>query len=70
MAAGVPAITALRSVFLIAKMFVHLDLETGLEHLLGELTQQSIRADQIDPFRLGLCSELLRDRRIDLPRQL
>lgn len=48
----------------IAEMLIHLDLQAGLEDLLGEITQQASRADQIDAFRTGPGDDLLRDRLI------
>ena len=51
--------------FRVAQMFIHLDLQPGLEDLLGEITQQPSRADQIDPVGAGSCDELLRDRLIE-----
>jgi len=53
-----------------AKMFIHLDLQTGLEHLFGELAQQPVRANQIHTVSAGLIPQLLRNRRINLRRQL
>ena len=58
------------SMFLIAKMLIHLDLQTGLEHLFGELTQQPIRPNQINTISAGPIHQLLRNRRINLRRQL
>ena len=39
---------------LVAEVFFHLDLETGLEDLLGELAQQPAGANQVDAFVAGL----------------
>ena len=49
----------------VAEMLIHLDLQAGLEDLLGEITQQTSRADQIDPVGAGSRDELLRDRLIE-----
>lgn len=54
----------------ITEMFIHLDLQTSLEELLRELTQQPVRADQVDPAIAGLIHKLLSDRRVNLRRQL
>ena len=68
--ARVPAVTALRRVLRIAEVLFHLDLEPGLEDLLGELTQQPTRPDQVDTLVAGLGHEPLRDRRVHLRGQL
>ena len=39
---------------LIAEMLIHLDLETGLEDLLGEIGQQPVGADEV--LALSACS--------------
>jgi len=45
-------------VFLIAEVFLHLDLQAGLEDLLGQIAQQPARADEIDPMSVlaWVCS--------------
>jgi len=49
-------------------MIFHLDLEPGLENLLGQLTQQAVRANQVDPVGSGLLDGLLSNRRINRAR--
>ena len=61
----VGAVAAGRVVLGVAEMLIHLDLQPGLEDLLGEITQQPSRADQIDAFGACSCDELLRDRLIE-----
>ena len=63
---GVSAITSLHRVLRTAEVRFHLDLETRFEDLLGELTQQAARPDQVDTLVAGVGHEPLRDRRIDL----
>ena len=46
-------------------MLIHLDLQAGLEDLLGEITQQPCRSDQVDALRTSPRDELLRDRLIE-----
>jgi len=67
---GVATVTALDSVFLIAEMLIHLDLQPGLEKLLRELPQQAVRADQIDPISSGLLDQPLSNGWIDRRRKL
>ena len=60
----VGAVAAGRVVLGVAEMLIHLDLQAGLEDLLGEITQQPSRADQIDALRASPRDELLRNRLI------
>ena len=45
-------------------MLFHLDLQPGLEHLLGQIRQQPARANEIYPVGAGLLDELLGQRPI------
>ena len=59
--AGVAAIAAGRVVLGVAEMLIHLDLQAGLEDLLGEITEQPSRADQVAPSaraRATSCSAI------------
>ena len=58
-------VAAVGCVRLIAEVLDHLDREAGLEYLLGEIPQQTARADQVGS---GLLNKLFRDRRIELRR--
>ena len=46
-------------------MLLHLDLEPRFEDLFGQPCEQPAGADQIDPVRLRLGDELLRERPIN-----
>ncbi len=56
---GVAAIAAGRVVLRIADVFFHLDLQTGLEDLLGQIAQQSTRSDEVLAVGACLFDELL-----------
>ena len=62
--ARVAVVAALDGVLRIADVFLHLDFETRLEHLLREIRKQPARPDQAPPVSLGLLHELLRERPI------
>jgi hypothetical protein len=51
-----------RRVLLVAKVVIHLDLEPGLEHLLGQAGQQPARTDEIDPVSTRPVNQLLGQR--------
>ena len=48
-----------RIMLLIPQMLGHLGVQRRLEHVLGQLAQQSTRTDQLDVLLLGLLQELL-----------
>ncbi len=54
-------VAALDGVLRIAEMFFYLDLQPGLEDLLGEFRTQTIRADQAFAIGTSLIDELLRE---------
>jgi hypothetical protein len=56
---GVAAVPADRIVLVVTEMPGHLLLERGLQHPLGQLVQQPLRADQLDSLFLGLRQKLL-----------
>ena len=60
--AGVATVAALGGVFRIAEMFLHLDLQPGLEDLLRQVAQQSSGADKVPAVRSRLVDELLSKR--------
>jgi hypothetical protein len=62
-----PWLRPLDSVLHIAEMLVHLDLQTGLEHLLREPGQQTARTDQIHTVRARLLHQLLSERPLRPP---
>ena len=57
--AGVPAVAPGGVMALIAHVVGHLGFQAGLEHPLGEITQQAARADQVHALGAGLLHELL-----------
>ena len=57
-------VAALGGVLRIAEMFFHLDLQPGLEDLLGEVAPQPARADKVLAVGASLVDELLRERPI------
>jgi len=48
--------------FFVADVIFHLDLESRFKDLLGQIGQQTARADEVDPLRACLVDELLCDR--------
>ena len=48
-----------RIMLLIPQMLGHLGVQRRLEHVLGQLVEQSARTDQLDVLLLGLPQELL-----------
>jgi hypothetical protein len=52
-------ISAGRVVLVVAEMLTDLGLQRGLQHPLGQLVQQSVRADQLDPLLLRLRQQTL-----------
>ncbi len=63
--ARVGSVTALDRVFGISDMAIHLTLETGLQHSLGQIAQQTARASQFHPLSLGSIVELLGELRVN-----
>ena len=45
-------------VFVIAQVLGHLRIQRGLEHVLGQLVEQAVRADQLDTLFLRLRKQL------------
>jgi hypothetical protein len=50
-----------RIVLVIAQMFGHLRIQGPLQHILGQLAQQPVRADQLHTLVLGLSQQLFRE---------
>jgi hypothetical protein len=48
-----------RIMLLIPQMLGHLSVQRRLEHVLGQLVEQSARTDQLDVLLLGLLQQLL-----------
>lgn len=46
-------------VFVIAQVLGHLRIQRGFEHVLGQLVEQAVRADQLDALFLRLRQQLL-----------
>ncbi|MFT6292810.1 MAG: hypothetical protein ACJAR2_003430 [Ilumatobacter sp.] len=57
----VATVASLNGVFFVAEVFFHLDFQTGLNDLLGQLAQQPARANEAHPFCACLLNELHRD---------
>jgi len=56
---GVAAAPPHRIVLVIAQVLGHLRIQRGLEHVLGQLVEQPIRANQFDSLFLRLRQQLL-----------
>jgi hypothetical protein len=54
---GVAAVAASRVAGLVAQVVGELALQGALQHQLGHLLQQPVRADQADPLRAGLLDQ-------------
>ncbi len=59
-----------RIMFLIAQVLGHLLGQRPLEHRLGHLAQQTVRAEQLDPFGLRPGKQLISQRGVDQRRTI